>query len=288
MNRSINPPIPRIILRPNQSWLQIDWRGIVQYYDLIVELVMRDFTAKYKQTLLGPLWSIINPLLTTIVFTLLFGRVMRVSPSGLPPLLFYLCSLLGWTYFANILGSTGNTLTSNARIFSKVYFPRLIPPLAMTISNLVGFFIQFLFFCCAYVYYRFFTEASASLSLGPSVLIFPLLIVHMAVLGLGVGLIISSLTAKYRDLNHLTVILVQLWMYATPVIYPLSKIPEKWRWVSRVNPMTAVVETLRHVFLNTGDFALGSYCLSLGTSVIIFLIGILFYQRIARTFVDTV
>jgi lipopolysaccharide transport system permease protein len=255
---------------------------------LIVELVMRDFTAKYKQTLLGPLWSIINPLLTTLVFTLLFGRVMRVSPTGLPPLLFYLCSLLGWTYFANILGSTGNTLTSNARIFSKVYFPRLIPPLAMTISNLVGFFIQFLFFCCAYVYYRFFTEASASLSLGPSVLIFPLLIVHMAVLGLGVGLIISSLTAKYRDLNHLTVILVQLWMYATPVIYPLSKIPEKWRWVSRVNPMTAVVETLRHVFLNTGDFALGSYCLSLGMSVIIFLIGILFYQRIARTFVDTV
>ena len=284
----MNPPIPRIILRPNQSWLQIDWRGIVQYYDLIVELVMRDFTAKYKQTLLGPLWSIINPLLTTLVFTLLFGRVMRVSPTGLPPLLFYLCSLLGWTYFANILGSTGNALTANARIFSKVYFPRLIPPLATTISNLVGFFIQFIFFCCAYAYYRIFTEAGPNLSIGPIVLIFPLLILHMAILGLGVGLIISSLTAKYRDLNHLTVILVQLWMYATPVIYPLSKIPEKWRWVSQINPMTAVVETLRHAFLNTEKFAVSGYLLSLGISIVIFFVGILFYQRIARTFVDTV
>lgn len=284
----MNPPIQRVILRPNQSWLQIDWRGIVQYYDLLVELVMRDFTAKYKQTLLGPLWSIINPLLTTLVFTLLFGHVIRVSPTGLPPLLFYLCSLLGWTYFANVLGSTGNSLTSNARIFSKVYFPRLIPPLAVTIANLVGFFIQFLFFCIAYVYFRFFTEAGTTLTLGPSVLLFPLLIVHMAILGLGVGLIISSLTAKYRDLNHLTVIMVQLWMYATPVIYPLSKIPEQWRWVAKLNPMTAVVETLRHAFLNVGEFTAASYGLSLAMSIAIFFIGILFYQRIARTFVDTV
>lgn len=284
----MNPPIQRVILRPNQSWLQIDWRGIIQYYDLLVELVMRDFTAKYKQTLLGPLWSIINPLLTTLVFTLLFGHVIRVSPTGLPPLLFYLCSLLGWTYFANVLGSTGNALTSNARIFSKVYFPRLIPPLAVTIANLVGFFIQFLFFCIAYVYFRFFTEAGANLSLGPSVLLFPLLIVHMAILGLGVGLILSSLTAKYRDLNHLTVIMVQLWMYATPVIYPLSKIPEQWRWVSKINPMTAVVEALRHAFLNAGEFTVAGYGISLAMSIVIFFVGILFYQRIARTFVDTV
>src|SRR3954469_12278927 len=122
--RHMNPSFTRVILRPNQSWLQIDWRGIIQYSDLLVELILRDFTAKYKQTILGPLWSIINPLLTTLVFTLLFGRVMRVSPDGIPPLLFYLCSLLGWSYFANVLGATGNALTGNARIFSKVYFPR--------------------------------------------------------------------------------------------------------------------------------------------------------------------
>ena len=284
----MNPPVTRVILRPNQSWLEIDWRGIVQYSDLLVELVLRDFTAKYKQTILGPLWSIINPLLTTLVFTLLFGRVMRVSPDGIPPLLFYLCSLLGWSYFANILGATGNTLTGNARIFSKVYFPRLVPPIAVTISNLVGFTIQFLFFLIAYAYYKFCTDVGAHLVVGPWIFLFPLLIVHMAMLGLGVGLIISSLTAKYRDLNHLTVILVQLWMYATPVIYPLSKIPLQWRWVSELNPMTAIVEALRHAFLNAGEITLATYGESLGMSVVILFVGILFYQRMARTFVDTV
>ena len=284
----MNAPIPRIILRPNQSWLQVDWRGLIQYSDLLVELILRDFTAKYKQTLLGPLWSIINPLLTTFVFTLLFGRVMKVSTTGIPPLLFYLCSLLGWTYFANVLGSTGTSLTSNARIFSKVYFPRLVPPIAVTISNLVGFFIQFLFFCCAYAYYKLFTDYGASLSMSPWAFAFPLLILHMAVLGLGVGLIISSLTAKYRDLTHLTGIIVQLWMYATPVIYPLSKIPEQWRWICELNPMTAVVETLRQAFLNSGHVNLGSYTTSLAMSFGILVIGVLFYQRMARTFVDTV
>jgi lipopolysaccharide transport system permease protein len=284
----MNPPLPRVILRPNQSWLQVDWRGIVQYSDLLVELVLRDFTAKYKQTLLGPLWSIINPLLTTLVFTLLFGRVMKISTNGIPPLLFYLCSLLGWTYFANVLGATGTSLTGNAHIFSKVYFPRLVPPLAVTISNLVGFFIQFLFFCFAYAYFKFFTDVGPNLTIGPWAFLFPVLILHMAVLGLGVGLIISSLTAKYRDLNHLTVILVQLWMYATPVIYPLSKIPEQWRWISQLNPMTAVVEGLRQAFLNAGEVTLASYGLSLAMSFAILLTGILFYQRMARTFVDTV
>ncbi len=284
----MNPPVPRVILRPNQSWLQVDWRGIIQYSDLLWELVMRDFTAKYKQTLLGPLWSIINPLLTTMVFTLLFGRVMKVSTSGIPPLLFYLCSLLGWTYFANVLGATGTSLTGNARIFSKVYFPRLVPPLAVTISNLVGFVIQFLFFCIAYVYFKFFTDTGAQLTMGPWVFLFPVLIVHMAILGLGVGLVISALTAKYRDLNHLTVLLVQLWMYATPVIYPLSKIPERWRWISQLNPMTAVVEALRQAFLNSSEVTPASYAGSLLMSIAILFTGILFYQRMARTFVDTV
>jgi lipopolysaccharide transport system permease protein len=152
----------------------------------------------------------------------------------------------------------------------------------------VGFFIQFIFFCCAYTYFKFFTPVGPSLVIGPWALLFPVLIVHMAVLGLGVGLIISSLTAKYRDLNHLTVILVQLWMYATPVIYPLSKIPEKWRWICELNPMTAVVEALRRAFLNAGHVTLASYGLSLAMSFTILLVGVLYYQRMARTFVDTV
>jgi len=284
----MSTPVPRVVLRSNQSWLQVDWRGIVQYSDLLVELVMRDFTAKYKQTLLGPMWSILSPLLTTLVFTLLFGRIIRVSPDGMPPLLFYLCSLLGWTYFANVLAATGTSLTGNARIFSKVYFPRLVPPLAVTISNLVGFSIQFLFFCCAYAYYKFFTDFGPHLTVGPWILLFPVLIIHMAMIGLGVGLIISALTAKYRDLVHVTSLVVQLWMYATPVIYPLSRIPEKWRWVSELNPMTAVVEALRQGFLNSGHVTPASYGVSLATSIAVLLVGILLYQRMARTFVDTV
>lgn len=285
---TITTPYPRTIIRANQSWLRIDWRGIVQYSDLLGELVRRDFTAKYKQTILGPLWSIFNPLLTTLVFTLLFGRVMRIPTNGVPPLLFYLCSLLGWTYFANVLGATGNTLTANARVFSKVYFPRLVPPLAMTIANLIGFGIQLVFFLCAFSYYKFFGNLGTDLTIGPSILLLPVLILHMAFLGLGVGLIISSLTAKYRDLSHLTVILVQLWMYATPVIYPLSKIPEQWQWLTQLNPMTGVVEALRHIFLHAGHFTFASYGQSLLISAVVLMAGICLYQRMARTFVDTI
>jgi len=284
----MNAPATRVILRPNQSWLFLDWRGLVQYSDLLVELVLRDFTAKYKQTILGPLWSIVSPLLTTLVFTLLFGRVIRVGTNGVPPLLFYLCSLLGWTYFANVLAATGHSLTSNSRIFSKVYFPRLIPPLAVTISNLFGFGVQLAFFLLSYLYFKFFTTFGQTLSVGPWLALFPVLILHMAAVGLGVGLIISALTAKYRDLQHVTVILVQLWMYATPVIYPLSKIPEQWRWVSELNPMTGVVEALRHAFLRAGHISLASYGFSLVLSCAVLLTGVFLYQRMARTFVDTV
>jgi lipopolysaccharide transport system permease protein len=278
----------RVILRPNESWIRVDWRGLIRYSDLLVELVHRDFTAKYKQTILGPLWSIFNPLITTLVFTLLFGRVIRVPTNGVPPMLFYLCSLLGWTYFSNVLAATGQTLTSNARIFSKVYFPRLIPPIAMTVSNLISFTIQLVFFLVFFVWFKFFTEYGNTLFIGPSVLLLPLIVLHMAMLGLGVGLILSSLTAKYRDLQHLTGMIVQLWMYATPIIYPLSQIPEKWRWVSHLNPMTAIVETLRWIFLNTTDITLPAYVTSFSISAAILMIGVLFYQRMARTFVDTV
>jgi lipopolysaccharide transport system permease protein len=284
----MSSPPPRVTLRANQAWLHLDWRGLVQYRDLLVELVQRDFTAKYRQTVLGPLWAIVSPLLTTLIFTLLFGRVLKVGTNGVPPLLFYLCSLLGWAYFANVLAATGQSLTGNARIFAKVYFPRLIPPLAVTISNLLGFGIQLLFFLCAYVGFKYFTPFGAGLSPGPWLLLFPLLVLHMAALGLGIGLIISSLTAKYRDLHHLTSIMVQMWMYATPVIYPLSQVPEKWRWVAEINPMTAVVEALRLGFLRVGHITPLSYAVSLTLTTGILLVGILFYQRMARTFVDTV
>ena len=284
----MNPSTQRVILRPNQSWLYFDWRGIVQYSDLLGELVLRDFTAKYKQTILGPLWSIFNPLITTLVFTLLFGRVLRVPTNGVPPMLFYLCGLLAWTYFSNVLSATGQTLTTNARIFSKVYFPRLLPPLAVTISNLFALGIQLIFFLATYTYYRFFTPDGATLAMTGWVFLFPLLVLQTGCVGLGVGLILSSVTAKYRDLHHLTAILIQLWMYATPVIYPLSRIPAEWRWVAQLNPMASVVEAVREGFLGAGHITPAGYLFSATLSVAVLLFGVLLYQRMARTFVDTV
>jgi lipopolysaccharide transport system permease protein len=217
----------------------------------------------------------------------LFGGVMKVSTNGIPPLLFYLCSLLGWTYFSNVLSATATSLSNNARVFSKVYFPRLIPPLAVTVSNLVGFVIQFLFFCCAYTYYKFFTDYGTQLSLSAWAFLFPVLILQVAMLGLGTGLVITSLTAKYRDLTNLTGLFIQLWMYMTPVIYPLSRIPERWRWVAQINPMTAVVETMRLAFLHSGDVTIAGYGLSFGMTCVILVTGVLCYQRMARTFIDT-
>lgn len=284
----MTPPVARVILRPNQSWLYLDWRGLIQYSDLLRELVLRDFTAKYKQTVLGPLWAIINPLLTTLIFTLLFGRVLRISTNGVPPMLFYLCGLLAWTYFANILTATGGTLVSNSRVFSKVYFPRLIPPIAVTFSNLVPFAIQFAFFLATYAYFKFFTAAGAGLVITGWVVLVPLLILQVACAGLGLGLIITSATAKYRDLQHVTGVLVQLWMYATPVIYPLAKIPAQWQWLAQLNPMTSPVETMRHAFLGAGHVTPASYALSLAVTLGLLTAGVLLYQRMVRTFIDTV
>jgi len=284
----MNASAPRVLIRPNQSWIHFDWRGLVQYSDLLVELVLRDFTAKYKQTILGPVWSVVNPLLTTIVFTLLFGRVLRVPTNGVPPLLFYLCGLLAWTYFSNVVNTTGQTLTSNARIFSKVYFPRLLPPLALTISNLISLGIQLTFFLLTYAWFKFATVQGADLSPTIWLALLPLLIVHTAAVALGVGLILSSITAKYRDLHHLTSILIQLWMYVTPVIYPITRIPEEWRWVAGLNPMAAVVEAMRKAFLGAGDVTPLAYAQSLGLALLTLATGVLLYQRMARNFVDTV
>lgn len=280
--------LPAIIIRPQQSWFHLDWRGVVEYRDLLFVMVHRDFTSKYKQTILGPLWFFINPLITTLVFTLVFNKVIGVPTDGVPPMLFYLCGTLGWSYFANVLAGSSNALAGNAGLFSKVYFPRLIPPLVVVISGLLAMGIQLVTFLIFYG--KHILSSSLPTIPGPSLawLLFPLVLLHMAVLALGVGLILSALTAKYRDLAHIQGFLVQLWMYATPIIYPLSKIPETWRWLANLNPMTAIVESTRLVFLGAGVVDLTGYALSVGLSITLFIFGVLFYQRSARTFIDTV
>jgi lipopolysaccharide transport system permease protein len=284
------PPISdtEIIIKPTTAWFVFDWRGLLAYRDLLRQLVLRDFTAKYKQTILGPAWFFLNPLITTLTFTLIFNKVIGVPTDGVPPMLFYLCGMLGWTYFAAVLGATGNSLAGSAALFSKVYFPRLIPPLALAISCLIALSIQLLTFFAFYVREHWFAGNHAVP--GPSLmwLLFPLIVLHMAMLALGIGLILSTLTAKYRDLHHIQAFIIQLWMYATPIIYPLSRVPEKWRWVSQLNPMTAIVEATRRLFLGVGNVEPVQYAQSVALSILVFLVGIFAYQRAARTFVDTV
>jgi lipopolysaccharide transport system permease protein len=279
---------PSIHIKPDQSWLRIDWAGLWRYRDLLVLLVQRDFTSRYKQTLLGPLWFIINPLINAVVFTLLFSKLIGIPTDGVPPMLFYLGGQLAWNYFANVFGSTGNSLAGNAGIYSKVYFPRLIPPLALCGSSLIAFAIQFAVFAAFWFYHYFFTPFGDSLRLGWTLLLFPLLILQIAALGLGVGLVLSSITAKYRDFQHLTTYLLQIWMYATPVIYPLSRIPEEWRWVAHFNPMASLVELTRVVLLGVGEVTVAGHLLSVVITLAVLLAGIALYQRTARTFVDTV
>ena len=285
-------PTQEIVIRPNQSWLHVDWRGIIQYRDLVFLMVRRDFIARYKQTILGPAWFMINPVLTSLTFTLVFSRVLGVSTGGIPPVLFYLSGMLGWSYFSNLLSTTSSALLHNASLFGKVYFPRLIVPLAMSISSCIAFAIQLCTFLAVLSFYAFTGRVEVTF---PQVLIalacLPLIIFHTALLAMGVGLCLASVTAKYRDFQHLTGFLLQLWMYATPVIFPFAKIQEKfpeYSWIAGLNPMAAIVENVRALFFGTPGMPLPYVALSVFVACGAFVLGVLLYQRTARTFIDTV
>lgn len=278
---------PETVIQPSQSWLKLNGAELWKYRDLLYLLVKRDFVTRYKQTLLGPAWFIIQPVLMTVVFTVVFGRIAKIPTDGAPPMLFYLCGLLGWNYFAQTVTLTATTFTTNSYLFQKVYFPRLVVPLSVSVSNLFTLALQLATFLAFWIYFRFFT--GASLELNPLLLLcFPLLILQTALLGLGVGLWMSALTAKYRDLSHLNTFLVQLWMYATPVIYPISQIPENKAWIVKINPMAIVVESYKKIFLGTGQVDLASIAISAIVCITLFVTGILIFQRTERTFADTV
>lgn len=292
MNPSQPQPEIEVRIRPNTSWFHIDLEGLKNYRDLLWLLVQRDFTSKYKQTILGPLWFLLNPVINSLVFTLVFGKVVGITTDGAPPMLFYLSGMMAWGYFSTVLGSTSNSLAGNTHLFAKVYFPRLIPPLAVTISSLLALVIQLVTFLGFYIHHQL-TAAPEKLLVMPSVawVLFLPIVLHMAVLSLGVGLILSALSAKYRDVQHIQGFLVSLWMYGSPIIYPLSKIAEKYPdylWLAELNPMTAIVEGTRYLFLGTGTVSTTSYVTSALISVVVFAIGLFSYQKSARSFVDTV
>jgi lipopolysaccharide transport system permease protein len=272
-------------IRPVSGWFDIHLGELWRYRDLILLFVHRDFVAIYKQTILGPLWYIIQPVLTTLVLTVIFSTVAKIPTDGMPPVMFYLSGVVAWRYFADCLLKTSNTFVGNANIFGKVYFPRLTVPLSVVISNLISFVIQLLLLVCFWAY---FYGTGAAIKMMPAAILMPLLVLQIAALGLGCGIIISSLTTKYRDLAQLVGFGVQLWMYATPIVYPASIIPAQWRWVMFFNPMTPVIETFRYMFTGVGTISPTSHIGSVITTSAILLVGVVLFSRIEKSFMDTV
>ena len=274
-----------LVIEPPKGWFDLHLRDLWRYRDLVGLFVRRDFVAVYKQTILGPLWHLIQPLLTTLMFTVVFGRIAGLPTDGIPQFAFYMAGTTVWSYFANCLTRTSNTFAANAGIFGKVYFPRMVVPASTVLSQLIAFAIQFGFFLCFYTYFRL---HGAAIRPNWAIGLLPALLLLMAGLGLGFGIVISSLTTKYRDLQVLVGFGVQLWMYATPVIYPLSTMPDRFRWLLVANPMTAVVETFRYGFFGTGTFSWAYLGYSAGFTVALLLAGLAVFNRVERTFMDTV
>lgn len=274
-----------LIIRPQRAWWDLRLGELWKYRDLIRLMVWRDFVSAYKQTILGPLWHLLQPLLTTVVFTVIFGGIAKLPTDGLPPFLFYMAGNTVWSYFSTALINTSNTFTSNAGIFGKVYFPRLSVPISVVISNLISFAIRMVTFL-AFLAYFILTGSDARITLW--VLMLPVLVLLMAGLGLGIGIIVSSLTTKYRDLQHLVSFGVQLLMYASPVIYPLSTVPERFRWLVLSNPLTPIVEVFRLGFLGESSLDPSFLLYSFAFMLVVFLVGILIFNHVETTFMDTV
>lgn len=284
-NGSTTPGQWTEIIRPVSGWFDIRLDELWRYRDLIMLFVRRDFVAIYKQTILGPLWYLIQPIMTTLIFTVIFGKVAKISTDGLPQALFYLSGVVVWRYFADCLTKTSNTFVANAHIFGKVYFSRLTVPLSVVISNLIALGIQLLLFASFWV---FFYLKGTDIHIKAVALLLPLLILQMAALGLGCGIIVSSLTTRYRDLTQLVGFGVQLWMFATPVVYPTSMIPGKWQWVMTFNPMAPIIEAFRYSILGVGTVNMGSIAVSVATTLVLLAVGIVLFSRIEKNFMDTV
>ncbi len=276
-----------LVVKPNNKWYDVRLKEVWKFKDLLFMFVKRDFVALYKQTILGPLWLFIQPILTTITFTIIFSNVAKIGTNGIPSVLFYISGLTLWTYFADCITKTSNTFVANASVFGKVYFPRLIMPLSILFSNLIKLGVQFALFLAIWLYYYITTD-----TIKPTLylLLLPLLVVMMAGLGLGFGLIISALTTKYRDLAFLITFGVQLVMYASPIVYPLSIVSDKYKALLLLNPITSIIETFKYAFMGVGyfngiEFWLGYSCLFM---LVLVAVGIVIFNKVEKSFMDTV
>lgn len=273
------------IIKPKTGLFDINLKELIQYKDLIIMFVKRDFKTLYKQTILGPLWIIINPLLTTIMYTIVFGNIANISTDGMPQIVFYMLGTTVWTYFSASLTKTASTFTANAAILGKVYFPRLVMPISTVLSGLINFGVQFVMFLLFAIYYY---VKGDPINPNVYILITPLLLLQLALLSLGFGIIISSLTTKYRDLAVLVGFGVQLWMYATPVVYPASQIGGKLKTLMMLNPVSPIVESFRYAFLGSGSIPFNFLLISMVNTLIVLLIGVVLFSKVEKTFMDTV
>jgi lipopolysaccharide transport system permease protein len=274
-----------LIIRPKRHLFDINLKEIWDYRDLVMLFVRRDFVAKYKQTILGPFWFILNPLISTIMYTFVFAGIAKIPTDGVPPQLFYISGIVAWSYFAACLNGTSSTFLSNAGIFGKVYFPRLVAPISIIISSIIQLGIQFLLLSAFMI---FFTLKGYVIHINVYIFYLPVLIVMLALLGMGFGIIFSALTTKYRDLSNLMVFGVQLWMYITPVIYPSSMVPEKFRIFLFLNPVAPIVEAFKYGLIGAGEFNPGRLLYSALFTIILLFIGVILFNRTEKNFMDTV
>ena len=272
------------VIESRHSLFDINLKELWHYRDLLVLFVRRDFVTVYKQTILGPLWFFIQPLLTTITFTIIFGNVAQLSTDGAPKIIFYMAGITLWGYFSTCLTTVSGVFNANAGIFGKVYFPRLIMPLTIVISNLMKFGVQFLLFICFVIYFTLQNQIQPN----NWIMLTPLIIVLMALISMGIGLILSSMTTKYKDLNQLIAFGVQLFMYATPVIYPSSSVPLDYQWVVELNPLVGLFDYMRFAYLGVGEFTILDLVYPSIFSIVILAIGVLVFNKTQKTFMDTV
>lgn len=274
-----------LVIKGHSSLFDLQFADLWRYRDLLFMFVKRDFVSFYKQTILGPLWFFIQPIFMTIVFAFVFGNLAGISTDGLPQYLFYLCGITAWNYFSECLTKTSTVFKDNANIFGKVYFPRLIMPLSIVVSNLVRFGVQLILLIIVMIY---FWIQGANFEVTTAMFFFPVLVLLMALLGLGTGLIITAMTTRYRDLTFLVTFGVQLLMYGTTVIYPLSAAPEKYKRIIELNPMTGIIEAFRYAFLGKGEFTLWSVGYSAIVTVVVVFVGIVIFNKTEKNFVDTI
>jgi len=272
-------------IQPKRHLLDINLKEIWIYRDLVMLFVRRDFVSRYKQTILGPFWFILNPLISTLMYTLVFAGIAKISTEGVPPQLFYLSGIVAWSYFASCLNGTSSTFLNNAGIFGKVYFPRLVSPISVIISSMVQLGIQLLLLAIMMLYYSF---SGYSVQINSFIFYIPLLIINLALLGLGFGIIFSALTTKYRDLSNLLAVGVQLWMYITPVIYPFSSVPQKYRIFVYINPVAPLVDAFKYGLIGAGEFNPERLLFSVVFTMILLFIGVVLFNRTEQNFMDTV